>query len=158
MKYLKQTELAARSNITRRTIERLRWSGEEPLFIKNGGRVVYRLFDIEAYELMQIRKSTSDVSQQRARLHVYINTAKEKSQPQEYWRIGQSWWIFPRTHRCAAMLSRASSTYAIDGDGLKMKYIGVGFPDWTDFEQEVDLHSIEMKPNVETRIQGRLSK
>jgi len=62
--HLNQIQLAARWNISHRTLERWRWSGEGPQFIKIGGRVVYRLADIEAYELTQIRKSTSDVSQQ----------------------------------------------------------------------------------------------
>lgn len=62
--HLNQIQLAARWNISHRTLERWRWSGEGPLFIKIGGRVVYRLADIEAYELMQIRKSTSHVAQQ----------------------------------------------------------------------------------------------
>jgi hypothetical protein len=64
--HLNQIQLAARWNISHRTLERWRWSGEGPQFIKIGGRVVYRLADIEAYELMQIRKSTSDLSQQLA--------------------------------------------------------------------------------------------
>lgn len=64
--HLNQIQLAARWNISHRTLERWRWSGEGPQFIKIGGRVVYRLADIEAYELMQIRKSTTDLSQQLA--------------------------------------------------------------------------------------------
>ena len=62
--HLNQIQLAARWNISHRTLERWRWSGEGPLFIKIGGRGAYRLADIEAYELMQIRKSTSDLSRQ----------------------------------------------------------------------------------------------
>ncbi len=59
--HLNQIQLAARWNISHRTLERWRWSGEGPLFVKIGGRVVYRLADVEAYELMQIRRSTSEV-------------------------------------------------------------------------------------------------
>ena len=58
--HLNQIQLAARWNISHRTLERWRWSGDGPLFIKIGGRVVYRLADVEAYELMQIRRSTSE--------------------------------------------------------------------------------------------------
>ena len=47
---LNQTELAARWSISARTLERWRWTGEGPAFLKIGGRVVYRLEDIEAYE------------------------------------------------------------------------------------------------------------
>lgn len=49
-KHLSQIELAARWNISHRTLERWRWTGEGPKFIKLGGRVIYRLEDVEAFE------------------------------------------------------------------------------------------------------------
>lgn len=58
-RHLSQIELAARWNISHRTLERWRWTGEGPQFVKLGGRVVYRLEDIEAYEAEQIRQSTT---------------------------------------------------------------------------------------------------
>jgi hypothetical protein len=42
-RHLSQIELAARWNISHRTLERWRWTGEGPKFIKLGGRVIYRL-------------------------------------------------------------------------------------------------------------------
>lgn len=60
VRHLNQTELAARWNVSHRTLERWRWTGEGPQFIKIGGRVVYRLEDIEAFEAEQMRKNTSD--------------------------------------------------------------------------------------------------
>ena len=60
-KHLNQTEVALRWNISPRTLERWRWSGEGPCFIKIGGRVLYRLKDIEAYEREQLRVSTADI-------------------------------------------------------------------------------------------------
>ena len=53
--HLNQTQLAARWNISPRTLERWRWIGEGPRYLKIGGRVVYRLADIEAYEAEQLR-------------------------------------------------------------------------------------------------------
>lgn len=41
-----------------RTLERWRYTGEGPRFIKLGGRVIYRLDDIEAFEGQQIRQMT----------------------------------------------------------------------------------------------------
>ena len=41
-----------------RTLERWRFTGEGPQFIKIGGRVVYRLEDIEAFEARQLRQVT----------------------------------------------------------------------------------------------------
>ena len=58
-KHLNQIDLAARWNISHRTLERWRWTGEGPRFVKLGGRVVYRLEDIEEYEREQIRASTA---------------------------------------------------------------------------------------------------
>jgi hypothetical protein len=60
IRHLKQRELADRWNICPRTLERWRWVGEGPQFIKIGGRVVYRLEDVEAYERNQLRASTAD--------------------------------------------------------------------------------------------------
>lgn len=47
---LNQTELAARWKISPRTLERWRWIDEGPQFLKVGGRVIYRLEDVEAFE------------------------------------------------------------------------------------------------------------
>jgi hypothetical protein len=62
IRHLNQIELAARWNISHRTLERWRWTGEGPQYIKIGGRVVYRLEDVEAYEQEQIRASTANKS------------------------------------------------------------------------------------------------
>jgi predicted site-specific integrase-resolvase len=59
-KHLNQIDLAARWNISHRTLERWRWTGEGPRFVKLGGRVVYRLEDVEAFEREQIRVSTAE--------------------------------------------------------------------------------------------------
>ena len=47
---LSQIELAARWKISHRTLERWRWAQEGPRYLKLGGRVIYRLSDIEAFE------------------------------------------------------------------------------------------------------------
>ena len=54
-RHLSQIELAARWNLSPRTLERWRFTGEGPQFVKLGGRVVYRLEDIEGYEAEQTR-------------------------------------------------------------------------------------------------------
>lgn len=56
---LNQTELAARWKISPRTLERWRWINEGPQFLKIGGRVIYRLEDIEAFE-REALKATED--------------------------------------------------------------------------------------------------
>ena len=53
--HLNQTQLAERWNISPRTLERWRWVGDGPRYLKIGGRVVYRVEDIEAYEAAQLR-------------------------------------------------------------------------------------------------------
>ncbi|MDU9006369.1 helix-turn-helix transcriptional regulator [Sedimentitalea todarodis] len=45
-----QKELAARWKISHRTLERWRWVQEGPRYLRIGGRVVYRLSDVEAFE------------------------------------------------------------------------------------------------------------
>lgn len=66
IRHLNQIELAARLNISPRTLERWRWTGEGPRFMKVGGRVVYRLEDVEGYEDSQLRNSTADISSKPA--------------------------------------------------------------------------------------------
>lgn len=61
LRHLSQIELAARWNISHRTLERWRGTGEGPKFIKLGGRVIYRLEDVEAYEAEQTRQATPGV-------------------------------------------------------------------------------------------------
>ena len=62
---LNQTELAARWSISARTLERWRWTGEGPAFLKIGGRVAYRLEDIEAFEAAQIRTISGSTGEHR---------------------------------------------------------------------------------------------
>lgn len=64
--HLKQVELAARLKISPRTLERWRWTGEGPAFLKIGGRVIYRLEDVEAYENGRRCESTVQSVQLRA--------------------------------------------------------------------------------------------
>lgn len=57
LRHLNQVELARRWKISPRTLERWRWLGQQPRYLKIGGRVVYRLADIEAFEAEQLRGS-----------------------------------------------------------------------------------------------------
>lgn len=64
VRHLSQNELADRLNISARTLERWRWAGEGPAYLKIGGRVVYRLVDVEQYEAEQLRLAGAAASQQ----------------------------------------------------------------------------------------------
>ena len=48
--FLDQNELASRWLISPRTLERWRWVGGGPKVTKIGGRCLYRLSDVEAFE------------------------------------------------------------------------------------------------------------
>lgn len=50
IRHLTQRELAKRWNKSEGTIERYRIDGTGPRFLKIGGRCLYRLEDVEAYE------------------------------------------------------------------------------------------------------------
>lgn len=58
-KHLNQVELARRWGLSHRTLERWRWRGEGPDFMKLGGRVVYRLDDVLAYERDRLRRAAA---------------------------------------------------------------------------------------------------
>ncbi len=48
--FINQKELSERWKISPRTLERWRWLGTGPDYHKIGGRVIYRLDDIETWE------------------------------------------------------------------------------------------------------------
>jgi predicted site-specific integrase-resolvase len=48
--HIGQNDLAKRWGISPRTLERWRWSKEGPNYVRLGGRVVYRMEDVEAFE------------------------------------------------------------------------------------------------------------
>ena len=56
LRHLNQELLARRWSLSPRSLERWRWRGEGPPFLKVGGRVLYRLEDIEAYEAAHFRR------------------------------------------------------------------------------------------------------
>jgi hypothetical protein len=65
VRHLHQADLARRWNVSPRTLERWRWLGQGPRFLKIGGRVAYRLEDIEAFEAAQIRTISSSTGEHR---------------------------------------------------------------------------------------------
>lgn len=58
-RHLNQTDLSRRWKISPRTLERWRWLKQGPGYIKIGGRVVYTLEDVEAFEKAQHRQPAS---------------------------------------------------------------------------------------------------
>jgi hypothetical protein len=58
LQFLDQKDLANRWLISPRTLEQWRWQGRGPRYLKIGGRVVYRLSDIETFELASVHANT----------------------------------------------------------------------------------------------------
>lgn len=58
MTFLDQKTLARRWNISHRTLEAWRHKQCGPLFVRLGGRVRYRLSDIEAFEADRLHANT----------------------------------------------------------------------------------------------------
>jgi hypothetical protein len=59
MQHLDQTTLASRWQVSPRTLEQWRWKGTGPRYLKVGGRVVYRLADVEAFEAESLHLNTA---------------------------------------------------------------------------------------------------
>jgi hypothetical protein len=59
VRHLNQIELSRRWSISPRTLERWRWLKAGPRYLKIGGRVVYRLEDVDAFEKGQLHLSAS---------------------------------------------------------------------------------------------------
>lgn len=57
IKFLNQRDLALRWQISPKTLEAWRSQRRGPAYLKIGGRVLYRLEDIEAWEAEQVRRS-----------------------------------------------------------------------------------------------------
>ncbi len=62
IKHFNQKQLAERWGISPKTLERWRWLGQGPKFLKLGGRIVYRLEDIEAFEEQRLRQVTGSAA------------------------------------------------------------------------------------------------
>ncbi len=58
-KHLNQLDLAHRWAMSPRTLERWRWTGEGPRFLKLNGRVTYRLENVQEFEAERLRASTT---------------------------------------------------------------------------------------------------
>lgn len=50
VRHLNQVELARRWSISPRTLERWRWRKQGPSYMRLGGRVAYKIGDVEAFE------------------------------------------------------------------------------------------------------------
>jgi hypothetical protein len=57
LRHLNQIQLSRRWSISPRTLERWRWLQQGPQYLKIGGRVVYRVDDVEAYEITRSRNA-----------------------------------------------------------------------------------------------------
>ncbi|MGJ5029097.1 helix-turn-helix transcriptional regulator [Bradyrhizobium sp. HKCCYLS2038] len=62
--FLNQKQLARRWGLSPRTLERWRWLRQGPVYFKLGGRVSYRVADIEEFEGANVRKTNSAQFQQ----------------------------------------------------------------------------------------------
>ncbi|WLQ14313.1 DNA-binding protein [Hahella aquimaris] len=60
IKHLSQNELARRWSVSLGCLERWRIDGRGPVYLKLHGRVLYRIEDVEEFEEISLRKSTSE--------------------------------------------------------------------------------------------------
>jgi len=59
MNRMTQEQLAARWQMSPRTLEQWRWLGKGPRFLKIGARVLYREHDVVTWEASQVCQNTS---------------------------------------------------------------------------------------------------
>jgi hypothetical protein len=50
-RHLNQEQLARRWSLSPRTLERWRWLKQGPSYLRLGGRIAYRVEDVEAFEV-----------------------------------------------------------------------------------------------------------
>jgi hypothetical protein len=58
VQHLDQSRLAERWQVSPRTLEQWRWQGRGPRYLKLGGRVVYPMAEIEAFEATRLHCNT----------------------------------------------------------------------------------------------------
>jgi hypothetical protein len=56
LRHFNQVQLARRWSLSPRTLERWRWLRQGPAYLKIGGRIVYRLEDVEAFESAKLHQ------------------------------------------------------------------------------------------------------
>jgi hypothetical protein len=66
VRHLNQIDLSRRWTISPRTLERWRWLKAGPSYLKIGGRVVYRLEDVEDFETTQLHLVTPSTMGRRS--------------------------------------------------------------------------------------------
>ena len=66
LRHLNQVQLSRRWTLSPRTLERWRWLKAGPPYLKIGGRVVYRLEDVEDYEKNQLHLVVAPAQGRRA--------------------------------------------------------------------------------------------
>jgi hypothetical protein len=74
VKHLNQAELSARWNLSPRTLERWRWLGEGPRYLKLGGRVLYCVEDVEQFESTNAVGTSGQTPTQRPALLQLLGT------------------------------------------------------------------------------------
>ncbi len=72
VRHLLQIELARRWKLSPRTLERWRWQGIGPQYLRVGGRILYRLEDIETYEGASVREPSSAPSYPQSNNQVIV--------------------------------------------------------------------------------------
>lgn len=60
VRHLNQVEVARRWCLSPKTLERWRWLGVGPPYLKLGGRVAYRIEDVMAWETERLTAPASD--------------------------------------------------------------------------------------------------
>ena len=75
-KHITQAELARRWRLSPRTLERWRWQGNGPAYLKIGGRIVYRKEDVAEFEIQQRKTSGSNLPSPTARQKIFASRSK----------------------------------------------------------------------------------
>jgi hypothetical protein len=65
--HLTQLDLARRWRLSPRTLERWRWLGQGPAYLKLGNAIAYRLDDVEAFEVAQRRSGAEALALRASR-------------------------------------------------------------------------------------------
>ena len=75
-KHITQAELARRWRLSPRTLERWRWKGNGPSYLKIGGRIVYRKEDVAEFEIQRRKTSGSNLPRSANLQKIFASRSK----------------------------------------------------------------------------------
>jgi hypothetical protein len=85
VEHINQVELSRRWRLSPRTLERWRYRGTGPQYLKVGARILYRVADIEAFEAEQLQETRAMAPVRKALPLRLVSRQDRRARPWCHW-------------------------------------------------------------------------